>query len=119
MSAPEKLPSLNPGLTLDGYQHWAREFATHQVGTVYPALALNGEAGEAAEVIKKALRKDGSNTLDPHLTQEDVQSYVLELGDVLYYLARCAESVGYSLGDVANFNQVKLERRSIHGKRTG
>jgi NTP pyrophosphatase (non-canonical NTP hydrolase) len=98
--------------TLDQYQDWTDKFHYAPDGTVYPALALNGEAGEAAEVIKKAVRKHGKDTLAPPLTPKQIDAFVLELGDVLYYLARCARAVGYELSAVAKLNQAKLAARA-------
>lgn len=103
--------------TLDGYQDWTDKLFYAKLGSAYTALAMCGEAGEAAEVIKKALRKHGEDTLDPPLTPEQRDEYVLELGDVLYYLARCARSVGVKLSKVAELNQAKLAARAKRGRR--
>lgn len=105
--------------TLDQYQDWTDKLFLAPAGTVYPALALNGEAGEAAEVIKKAIRRNGTDTLNPPLTEKQKKEYLLELGDVLYYLARCARSVDTNLSVVADLNQAKLAARSARRRRTG
>ncbi|WEL19255.1 nucleoside triphosphate pyrophosphohydrolase family protein [Candidatus Nanohalococcus occultus] len=73
----------------------------------YLALGLNGEAGEVAERVKKSIR-DGNDL--------DLEK---ELGDVLWYLARLADELGFDLDDVAETNLDKLfdrkERGKIHG----
>ena len=66
------------------------------------ALGLTGEAGEAAEVIKKHLFHDRRGIRD-HLKEE--------LGDVLWYLARLADEEGISLEDLARGNLRKLRAR--------
>src|SRR5262245_13876797 len=71
---------------------------------LYPALALAGEAGEAAEKVKKAWRD--KHDLDP-------VGYLKELGDCLWYIAAAARDVGSNLGEVARLNIEKLlDRRA-------
>lgn len=67
----------------------------------YLTLGLTGEAGECAEKVKKRLR-DG---------QFDVDNFARELGDVLYYLTRLADEIGYDLSVVASINKEKLSDR--------
>ena len=78
-------------------------------GLVYAALGLSGEAGEYSEKIKKYLR-DGK--LDKSLA-------VKELGDVLWYVTRSANELGYSIQDVAEINIVKLTDRKDRGVLSG
>lgn len=70
-------------------------------GITYTALGLCGEAGEYAEKVKKMIR-DGE--FDSHMA-------MMELGDVLWYLAAAAEELGYALGDIASMNLEKLRDR--------
>jgi NTP pyrophosphatase (non-canonical NTP hydrolase) len=81
---------------------------------VYPALGLCGEAGEAAEKVKKAIRDDGGT-----LTQERREALAAELGDVLWYVAQLATEAGLDLEQLAEANLEKLasrQRRSVlHG----
>ena len=69
---------------------------------VYLALAINGEAGEVAEVVKKAWR-DGKEV--------DKDWLVEELGDVLWYVAVLAHELGVSLSEVMEKNIKKLRKR--------
>lgn len=69
-------------------------------------LGLNGEAGEVADLIKKALY---------HSAPLDVKKVLLELGDVLWYVAFMAHSLGVSLEDVMEININKLTKRYPDG----
>ena len=80
-------------------------------GLIYTALKLNGEAGEVAEKVGKAIR-DGKKEDWEHLM-------VLELGDVLWYIAALAQELGYPLEIVALTNLQKLERRKAQGTLQG
>lgn len=73
-------------------------------------LGLCGEAGEVAEKIKKALRDDLP------LPKEEIAK---ELGDSLYYHARVAEGIGYSLEEIAKMNIKKLVDREKRNKIKG
>jgi NTP pyrophosphatase (non-canonical NTP hydrolase) len=70
-----------------------------------PALGLPGEVGEVLEHIKKDRRPEGRRK--PVQTDE----FVKELGDVLWYLTRCAALYGVSMQDVAEINIEKLNKR--------
>jgi NTP pyrophosphatase (non-canonical NTP hydrolase) len=77
---------------------------------MFLALALNGEAGELAEDVKKYVRETDESYLD------DAKS---ELGDVLWYIAQLATLLDVSLDDVAEDNLDKLldrqDRDVLHG----
>ncbi len=77
-------------------------------------LGLNGEAGEAAEHLKKTLRDDGGV-----LTDERRTLLLKELGDVLWYVSQSAAALGSNLEQVAEINIAKLasraERNTIGG----
>jgi len=75
----------------------------------YTALGLAGEAGEVADKVKKYLRDGELNILD----------LVNELGDVQYYIAQCADVLGYSLEDVVKMNREKLHRRMVNNTLQG
>ena len=69
-------------------------------------MGLNGEAGEAIDLVKKHLF---------HNHELDKDKLKLELGDVLWYLAEAAEALGISLEDIAISNIDKLKRRYPEG----
>lgn len=72
----------------------------------YTALGLTGESGEVAEEIKKAFY---------HAHPLDKERLGKELGDVLWYLAVMADSLGISLEQIARDNIEKLRRRYPEG----
>lgn len=103
-------------MNANSYQQWTISTAIYPgAGTgndaelSYLGLGLNGEAGEVADKIKKHLR-DG---------KLDIGGIVYELGDVCWYIARLAESLGYSLEDVLEINHSKLESRKTRDVLTG
>ena len=69
-------------------------------------MGLNGEAGECIDIVKKWSYQ--GHPLDDEKLME-------ELGDVLWYIAECAEGIGYSLEEIADRNIKKLLRRYPHG----
>lgn len=77
-------------------------------------LAINGEAGELAEHIKKLYRDDNGI-----LTPERRQLLLKELGDKLFYMDRAAKFLGSSLDEVAEINVEKLADRTRRGVRGG
>jgi len=76
----------------------------------YIALGLNGEAGEVAEEIKKAMRNDNGE-----LTPMRVETLKREIGDVLWYLTRLADELDTNLAEIANDNVRKLLSRKEQG----
>lgn len=103
-------------MNANSYQQWTISTAIYPgAGTgndaelSYLGLGLNGEAGEVADKIKKHLR-DG---------KLDIGGIVYELGDVCWYIARLAESLGYSLEDILEINHSKLESRKTRDVLTG
>lgn len=69
-------------------------------------LGLCGEAGEVADMVKKAAW---------HGKPLDLTKLQSELGDVLWYVADLATACGLSLEEIAAGNVAKLERRYPHG----
>ena len=69
-----------------------------------PLLGLASEAGELLGEHKKWIRDGDSYKLFPERVKE-------ELGDILWYLANVATKHGLDLGDVAEYNLSKIDRR--------
>ena len=81
---------------------------------IYSVLGLNGEAGEVAEKVKKAIRGD-NGLLSPYSRQEIAK----EIGDCLWNCAILAASINYTLEEVANINAEKIKSRVQRGKLHG
>lgn len=69
----------------------------------YAVLGLNGEAGECAEEVKKAIRED---------RPVNRTALLHELGDILWYVNRASIVLGSSLEEVALLNATKLAMRN-------
>jgi NTP pyrophosphatase (non-canonical NTP hydrolase) len=86
------------------YMQFTRDTSKPFVDFNYCVVALNGEAGEVAEWHKKCLLRKQPG----HLTHCDLKK---ELGDVLWYLTRITDFMGWTLEDIMDQNQVKLINR--------
>ena len=93
------------------------------LGLAYVALKMNGEAGEFAEHVGKAMRDDkyiGVDEddygrfadLESSLTTERRTLLIKEIGDVLWYLSAACNELGISLSDAALVNLEKLYDRT-------
>ena len=98
---------------LEQYRQFTRDCAIYPDGLtrnmyegMYLSLGLCGEAGEAAEVIKKAYR-NGQQFLDI----SDREKLIEELGDALWYLTRLADFIGVPISEIIQINIGKLEQR--------
>ncbi|HMJ07665.1 MAG TPA: nucleoside triphosphate pyrophosphohydrolase family protein [Pyrinomonadaceae bacterium] len=96
-------------MTFEEYQaeasqtaHYPKRFSNLE----YPTLGLTGEAGEVANVVKKIQRD-----FDGVLTDEIREKLKDELGDVLWYISACADELGLTLREIAEFNVGKLAKR--------
>jgi NTP pyrophosphatase (non-canonical NTP hydrolase) len=102
-------------MELNDYQNQAAEFAFYKNDDLsYCALGITGEGGEIADHIKKMIRDDKNV-----LTDDRKDHLLKELGDVMWYVARMAGKLGYSLNDVAKANIVKLQDRTRRGTQHG
>jgi NTP pyrophosphatase (non-canonical NTP hydrolase) len=101
-------------LTLSDYQQTARKtlLVENEHLLAYLALGLGGEAGEIQNKLKKVLRGDYS----ADTIKDDLGA---ELGDVLWYLAVLAETLGLDLGSIAQANLDKLASRQQRGQIRG
>lgn len=94
------------------------------LGLNYCALKLNGEAGELAEHVGKAMRDDdlihvGGSYSDAtfavkfnDLTPERREAIIKEAGDVLWYVSAVANELGMKLHEIAAANLTKLADRT-------
>ena len=96
-------------MNFEEYQKAARETAKYPrrlENLEYPTLGLTGEAGEVANIVKKIQRDfNGKLTDEIRLKLKD------ELGDVLWYISACADELGLTLSEIAEFNVEKLAKR--------
>jgi NTP pyrophosphatase (non-canonical NTP hydrolase) len=78
------------------------------------AMGVSGEAGEVIEKWKKIVAyRDGV------ITDEDVTELAKELGDVVWYIAVLAHSLGLSFDDIMQKNLAKLADRQRRGVQKG
>jgi NTP pyrophosphatase (non-canonical NTP hydrolase) len=101
------------------YQEEAYKTATYPgsgtiQGLTYVILGLNGEAGELAEKLKKIIRDRNGE-----LTAEDIKLFVLEGGDIQWYLAMLCKELDCLLDDMAQANLDKLASRQKRGVLSG
>jgi len=104
-------------MDLGDYQRRSRATAVYPDAgrnIVYPALGLSGEAGEAAEHVKRVIRDDGGV-----LTDARRAALAKELGDVLWYVAQLATEAGLDLDEIAIGNLEKLLSRQRRDALTG
>ena len=97
-------------MNFDEYQESIEKFAVYPRESrlwaiSYLTLGLNGEAGEVAEQVKKAVRNDGE------ITEERRKKILDEIGDVLWYVSRIASEFNVPLEEIAVKNVEKLEQR--------
>lgn len=98
-------------MTGNEYQKEALRTANMDYLTVYEratngALGLCGEAGEVADIIKKAIFQGHDF---------DVNHIAEELGDCAWYLAITADAIGMGLDDIFETNKAKLRERYPDG----
>ena len=99
-------------MTLDEYQTLAERTVkktpdyTQERQYLDLTLGLAGEAGEAANYIKKCIF---------HGHDMDRTKLAEELGDCLWYIATLAETAGFYLSNIAGGNIEKLKRRYPDG----
>ena len=109
-------------MDLDKYQKRAAKYDLFETtvdlkspGFLEKILGLAGEAGEAADKVKKILRDKGG-----FASEEDRAELIKELGDVLWYIANVARYLDVDLSDIAKGNIDKLEsrrkRNKLHGE---
>lgn len=111
-------------MELNEYQKLALQTAVYpaEYKILYPALGMNGEAGEVADKVKKVIRdtivlKDCNGTIV--LPKDKSIELAKEVGDVLWHCATLAKDLGFSLEEIAQMNVDKLQSRQNRGKLGG
>jgi NTP pyrophosphatase (non-canonical NTP hydrolase) len=103
-------------MTLDEYQKKALSTNINPGTHVFfdRMFGLVGEAGEMADKVKKWIRDDQADW-----EKLDKDMMVTELGDVLWYVATLADTLGFTFEEVAKRNIDKLASRQSRGKISG
>lgn len=110
-------------MDLDDYQTLSRSTAVYtalggpasQERIYYTTLGLCGESGEVADKVKKVLRDHQGD----FSSMELVNPILLEMGDVLWYLAALATELGTPLSAIAQANLEKLTSRKQRDRLQG
>lgn len=112
MRIDEVLKRIN-GMGMNEYQKLAEVTVVYppDLKVIYPTIGLAGETGEVCEKVKKWIRDSDRKPL----SQEQLDMFKKELGDVLWYLAVLAKDLGLSLDDIAKHNIEKLHDRKNRG----
>jgi NTP pyrophosphatase (non-canonical NTP hydrolase) len=100
-------------MTLDEYQQHALKTAYHDpkykdtlMDQTIWVMGIAGEAGEVVEKWKKVIAYQ-----EGKLTSEDRELFKKELGDVVWYIAVMAHSLGFTFEEVMQLNVRKLRDR--------
>ncbi len=81
------------------------EYDSNEIMLVWNALGLAGEAGEVADIIKKAVFHQHG------FDEATVSKLIKELGDVLWYVAALCTKLSVPIETVMECNIIKLEQR--------
>lgn len=97
-------------MTFDEYQIQALKTAHNHPDSLMDktiwAMGIAGEAGEVIEKWKKIVAYKGGK-----VTRSDLEELKKELGDVVWYIAVLADSLGLSFEEVMQLNVKKLADR--------
>ncbi len=95
-------------MTFDDYQKQALSTAQNDYEPLMQrtiwAMGVAGEAGEVVEKWKKIVAYKGGT-----VSQEDLDELAKELGDVVWYIAVMADSLGLSFDEIMRRNVKKLQ----------
>ena len=98
----------------EDFMQTSKFYPQDKLPITYPALGLNGEAGEVAEKVKKCWR-DNNGIFDDNIKQ----AIMKELADTLWYIWACADDMGYTLEDILKIGIQKVKERqetnTVHG----
>lgn len=96
-------------MTVNDYHRAAMRTApelNRQQMLIDAALGLTGEAGEVADLVKKA-------NYQGHILDKD--AIMKELGDVAWYIALACQGLGVTMQEVFQMNVDKLKKRYPDG----
>lgn len=96
-------------MTVNDYHRAAMRTAPEldrQQMLIEAALGLTGEAGEVADLVKKA-------NYQRHILDKD--AIMKELGDVAWYIALACQGLGVTMQEVFQMNVDKLKKRYPDG----
>jgi NTP pyrophosphatase (non-canonical NTP hydrolase) len=86
----------------------AGEFDDIQTEIIAWSMGIGGEAGEVVDAVKKV-------AFHGHHINDHEEDIAYELGDLLFYIARMANVLGYNLSEIADMNIEKLKKRYPEG----
>ena len=95
-------------MDVNSYQDFTKTTAIYppERAMDYLVAGLCSEAGEVAGKYKKIIRDKGGI-----IDVQDSYELISELGDILWYVARIADTVGWDMADVIDGNASKLTDR--------
>lgn len=98
-------------MTFNEYQKLALTTAiNNNEPLMQKTIWVMGVAGEAGEVVEKWKKIVAYN--DGVMTSDDLELFKKELGDVIWYIAVLAESLGLTLEEIMQLNVKKFKDRS-------
>ena len=109
-------------MTMYDYEEAAMNTAVYDHPPMYPTLGLVGEAGEAADKVKKLYRDEQLSLGGDPILELNVETRIeiaKELGDVLWYVTAVASDLGFDLDEIAGMNIEKLNSRKRRGRLRG
>ncbi|MCL2173780.1 nucleoside triphosphate pyrophosphohydrolase family protein [Candidatus Saccharibacteria bacterium] len=105
-------------MTFDEYQAQAKTtLIKHPDETMNQTILAMGIVGEAGEMIDKW--KKIQSYFDGEVNAETLQELGREIGDILWYIATFADSLGLKLSDIAQTNLAKLADRKKRNVQRG
>lgn len=105
-------------MTFDEYQQKALTTAISNPDPLMDkTIWVMGVAGEAGEIIEKWKKLVAYR--DGEITQEDIDELGKELGDVVWYIAVLAHSLGLSFDELMQRNLAKLASRKARNVTKG
>ena len=74
------------------------------------AVGISAEGGEFTEIVKKMVFQGKP------FNEDNREHLIIELGDILWYVAQATQALGVSFNDVIETNVKKLEKRYPSGE---